>query len=192
MFPIFLRLLSAAMLSIETSRGAVLSRTAASRFPIPGSFVFEGPSWDCCDTDGSRLRLWGFPLEPRHKSRSTAYGCVPRFRASRPRERLKITSTEPVKLISVATPAANINEIHEMKMEAGVMKMRAHLGGLDIPARKVVELKSSGYHVMMMDLTQTIKPGQTVPLELQFADAKGLKRTVLVNAKTSFADPYPK
>lgn len=105
---------------------------------------------------------------------------------------MKITSTEPVKLISVATPAANINEIHEMKMEAGVMKMRAHLGGLDIPARKVVELKSGGYHVMMMDLTQTIKTGQTVPLELQFADAKGLKRTVLVNAKTSFADPYPK
>ena len=105
---------------------------------------------------------------------------------------MKITSTEPVKLISVATPAANINEIHEMKMEAGVMKMRAHLGGLDIPARKVVELKSGGHHVMMMDLTQTIKPGQTVPLELQFADAKGLKRTVLVNAKTSFADPYPK
>lgn len=105
---------------------------------------------------------------------------------------MKITSAEPVKLMSVATPAASINEIHEMKMEGGVMKMRAHLGGLEIPANATVELKSGGYHVMMMDLTQTIKSGQTVPLELLFADAKGLKRTVSVSARTSFKDPYQK
>ena len=105
---------------------------------------------------------------------------------------MKITSTVPVKLVSVATPAANINEIHETKMENGVMKMRAHLEGLDIPAKKTVELKPGGHHLMMMDLTQTIKTGGVVTLELQFVDAKGRKDTVSVNAKTSFKDPYQK
>ncbi len=105
---------------------------------------------------------------------------------------MKITSTEPVKLISVATPAANINEIHETKMENGIMRMRAHLEGLDIPAKKTVELKPGGHHLMMMDLTQTIKTGGVVTLELQFVDAKGRKDTVSVNAKTSFKDPYQK
>lgn len=105
---------------------------------------------------------------------------------------MKITSTVPVKLVSVATPAANINEIHETKMENGVMKMRAHLEGLDIPAKKTVELKPGGHHLMMMDLTQTIKTGGVVALELQFVDAKGRKDTVSVNAKTSFKDPYQK
>lgn len=103
---------------------------------------------------------------------------------------MRISSTEPVKLVSVATPAANINEIHQMTMENGVMKMRAHLGGIDIPANKTVELKSGGYHVMMMDLRQTIKAGENVALELQFTDAKGQNKTIPVNAKTSFKDPY--
>ncbi len=103
---------------------------------------------------------------------------------------MKISATESVKLVSVATLAANINEIHEMKMENGVMKMRAHLKGLDIPANKTLELQAGGYHVMMMDLRQAIKAGDTVALELQFTDSRGQTKTVSVNAKAAFKNPY--
>ena len=54
---------------------------------------------------------------------------------------MKITSSEPVKLMVVTTKVAKTNEIHEMEMAGDVMKMRAHLNGLDIPANKPVELK---------------------------------------------------
>ena len=103
---------------------------------------------------------------------------------------MKITSAQPVKLLTVTTPVALTNEIHEMKLEGDVMKMRAHLNGLDIPANKTVELKSGGYHLMMMELEKPIKAGDTVPLHLQFIDAKGSKQTVTVNAKVSFKNPY--
>lgn len=103
---------------------------------------------------------------------------------------MKITSVEAVKLMSITTVVAKTNEIHEMKMEGDVMKMRAHPNGLDIPANTTVELKSGGYHLMMMELEQTIKAGDTVPLQLQFINAKGSKQVVTVNAKASFKDPY--
>ena len=103
---------------------------------------------------------------------------------------MKITSGQAVKLIAVTTPAANIHEIHEMKMEGGVMKMRAYLAGLDIPANKTVELKADGYHVMMMDLQRPVKAGETIAMQLQFADAKGNRQLIAVSAKVSFKNPY--
>ena len=70
------------------------------------------------------------------------------------------------------------------------MKMRAYLAGLEIPANQMVELKSGGYHVMMMDLNQSIKAGDVVQIQLQFADAKGMPQMVAAAAKASFKNPY--
>ncbi|BDT66706.1 hypothetical protein os1_08700 [Comamonadaceae bacterium OS-1] len=103
---------------------------------------------------------------------------------------MKITSSEAVKLVAISTAVARTNEIHEMKMEGDVMKMRAHPNGLDILANTPLELKSGGYHLMMMELEKTIKAGDTVPLQLQFTDAKGKKQSVSVNAKAEFKNPY--
>lgn len=103
---------------------------------------------------------------------------------------MKISSVEAVKLTVISSAVAKTNEIHEMKMEGDIMKMRAVPNGLEIPANTPVELKSGGYHLMMMELKQTIKSGETVPIELQFTNAKGNKQTVLVNAKASLTSPY--
>ncbi|UUZ66516.1 copper chaperone PCu(A)C (plasmid) [Polaromonas sp. P1-6] len=103
---------------------------------------------------------------------------------------MKITSSETVKLMAVTSAVAKTNEIHEMKLEGDVMKMRAHPNGLEIPANTTVELKSGGYHVMMMELDKAIKAGDVVPLQLEFTDAKGKKQTLTVNAKAGFKNPY--
>ena len=103
---------------------------------------------------------------------------------------MKITSPEPVRLLSVSTPVAKTSEIHEMKLVGEVMKMRAHPDGVDIPANTPLELKSGGYHLMMMEMDQPIKAGEVVPLQLQFTNAKGKAQTLTVNAKASFKDPY--
>jgi copper(I)-binding protein len=51
----------------------------------------------------------------------------------------------------VASPAANVVELHEMVMDNNVMKMRA-LPRLEVQAGKPLELKPGSYHVMLIDL----------------------------------------
>ena len=91
---------------------------------------------------------------------------------------MKITAKENMKLVSVSSPVAGVAEVHEMKMEGDVMKMRAIQGGLDLPAGKTVELSPGGYHVMMMDLKAALPKDSTVPLTLVFRDAKGVESKV--------------
>ena len=50
------------------------------------------------------------------------------------------------------------------------MRMRAVTGGLELPPRQPVELKSGGYHVMLIDLKKALVAGETVPLTLEFVD----------------------
>ena len=94
---------------------------------------------------------------------------------------MELKSATDATLVSAASPVAKIVEVHEMKMDAGVMKMQA-VDRLALPAGKAVELKPGGYHVMLMDLTQTLKEGDTVPVTLTFEDKAGKKQTVEVKA----------
>ena len=87
---------------------------------------------------------------------------------------MKITAKEGMRLVSASTPAAGVAEVHEMKMDGDVMKMRA-VPALELPAGKTVELKPGGYHVMLMDLKAALPKDSTVPLTLLFKDAKGIE-----------------
>ncbi len=91
---------------------------------------------------------------------------------------MAITAKENIRLVQVASPVAGVAEVHEMKMDGGVMRMRAVEGGLDIAAGKTLELKSGGHHVMLMDLKAALPKGSTVPLTLVFKDAKGVESRV--------------
>ncbi|RYY87527.1 MAG: copper chaperone PCu(A)C [Comamonadaceae bacterium] len=88
---------------------------------------------------------------------------------------MKLSAPSGARLVGVQTPVAGVAEVHEMKMEGDVMKMRAVSGGLDLPPRQTVELKPSGYHLMLMNLKQPIAKGTTVPMTLRFEDAKGVR-----------------
>lgn len=88
---------------------------------------------------------------------------------------MKLTAPTGTKLVSIATPAAGVAEVHEMKMEGDTMKMRELASGLDLPAGQTVELKPGGFHVMMMDLKGPLAKGASVPMTLKFEDAKGVK-----------------
>lgn len=93
----------------------------------------------------------------------------------------QITSTSGGKLVSASSPVAGVVEIHEMAMDNNVMKMRA-IPGLDLPAGKAVELKPGGYHVMLIDLKQQLKEGDTVPVTLVVEGKDGKKENVEVKA----------
>lgn len=85
---------------------------------------------------------------------------------------MKLTADKPLKLVAVSSPAAGIAEIHEMKMDGGVMKMRA-LPVLELPAQQTVELKPGGNHLMLMDLKAPLMKDASVALTLTFRDAAG-------------------
>ena len=87
---------------------------------------------------------------------------------------MKITAKEGMRLVGAQSPAAGITEVHEMKMEGDVMKMRA-VAGVDLPAGKTVELKPGGYHVMLMDLKAPLMKDSKVPLTLIFKDSNGVQ-----------------
>lgn len=101
---------------------------------------------------------------------------------------MKITAKDGAKLVGVSSPVAGVAEVHEMKMEGEVMKMRA-LPGLDLPAGKTVELKPGGYHLMLMDLKQPLPKDSTVPLTLSFKDAKGAESKLELSVAVSTVAP---
>ena len=101
---------------------------------------------------------------------------------------MKITAKASTQLVGVSTSVAGVAEVHEMKLEGDVMKMRA-LPVLDLPAGKTVELKPGGYHLMLMDLKQPIAKDTTVPLTLQFPDAQGVKSALSLDAPVRAAAP---
>ena len=90
---------------------------------------------------------------------------------------MKLTAKTATRLVGASSPVAGVAEVHEMKMDGDVMRMRA-VPALDLPAGKTVELKSGGYHVMLLDLKQDLPKGSTVPLTLLFKDGKGVASRV--------------
>jgi copper(I)-binding protein len=93
----------------------------------------------------------------------------------------QVVSASGGKLVSASSPVAGVVEVHEMVMDGNVMKMRA-VTGLELPAGKAVELKPGGYHVMLLDLKQELKAGESVPVTLVIEGAGGKRESVEVKA----------
>ena len=95
---------------------------------------------------------------------------------------MQLTSAKPAKVVAASSPVAAMVEIHEMKMDDGVMKMRA-VDALPLPAGQTVALKPGSYHVMLMGLKGQIKAGETVPLTLTVEGEDKQRTTVEVKAQ---------
>jgi periplasmic copper chaperone A len=85
------------------------------------------------------------------------------------------------RLIRLASPVAGKAELHTHLEENGVMRMREVEGGLAVPAGQEVELKPAGLlHVMLIELNQKLKAGDSFPLTLVFEKAGSREVTVKV------------
>jgi copper(I)-binding protein len=101
---------------------------------------------------------------------------------------MHITALKDVRLTAVRSPVAGVVEVHEMKIDNGIMRMRP-AGELSIKAGQSLELKSGGYHLMMMGLKQQIKAGETVALTLEFKAPDGSVLEVVVKAVAALTQP---
>lgn len=95
---------------------------------------------------------------------------------------MQINSTEAVRVVGVASPAAKIVELHEMKMEGDRMMMNA-VDGLDVTPGKVTELKPGGYHIMLIDVVKPLAAGDKVPLTLVVEGGDKKRSNIEVSAE---------
>lgn len=95
---------------------------------------------------------------------------------------MKLANDGPAadKLLSASAPVAGSVELHTMRMEGDVMRMR-QVDAIDLPAGATVELKPGGLHMMFIGLKQPLKAGDKFPLTLRFEKAGEV--TVQVNVE---------
>jgi copper(I)-binding protein len=85
---------------------------------------------------------------------------------------LDAKATRDLKLVGVSSPAAKRGELHEMKHEGGVMKMR-QVKEIDLPSGKTVSLAPGGLHIMLFDPVKPLVEGERVSMTLQFRRPSG-------------------
>ncbi len=88
---------------------------------------------------------------------------------------------EPDRLIGAESDICERVELHQSMMEGDRMMMRKIDGGLEIPASEKVELHPGGYHLMLMGLKRSLKPGEEFHITLRFE--KSGQQTVTAKVK---------
>ena len=65
-------------------------------------------------------------------------------------------------------------ELHEIKMENGISKMRPIMNGIKVGAGDTLELKPMGHHLMFFGLKKRLEKGQMIEVKLLFKNAEAL------------------
>lgn len=85
-------------------------------------------------------------------------------------------------IVAARSEVAGVTEIHEMKMEGDVMRMRA-LDAIPFKAGDTISLAPGGNHIMLMDLKKPITEGEQVSLVLTVKKPDGSTVEVPLQAK---------
>ena len=85
---------------------------------------------------------------------------------------LKLSNEGPTadKLVAATSARAGSIELHTMRMEGDVMRMR-QVDGIELPVGQTVELKPGGLHIMFNGLKAPLKEGDSFPVKLKFEKA---------------------
>ena len=84
------------------------------------------------------------------------------------------------RLLRVESPIAKRIEIHEMRNDGGVMRMRQITDGLIVPAHGQLEFKPGSYHLMLIGPTRALIEGDHFEAALVFQRAGKVKVTFAV------------
>ncbi len=85
---------------------------------------------------------------------------------------MTLNSPQDSTLVYVETSVASSVEIHSMRIENNVMKMRM-LEELSLKAGKPEKLAPGGLHLMLFDLKTPLKAGENAAFKLCFKDQAG-------------------
>lgn len=98
---------------------------------------------------------------------------------------------EDVRLTSASSPVSDMVQIHEMTRDAdGGMVMQEAPDGVTVRAGKEQMLAPGGFHVMLMNLTDELAPGDEVDLTLEFSNGSKVDVTAPVKEYTEEENHY--
>lgn len=83
---------------------------------------------------------------------------------------LRNPNGEDDSLIGASTPRAERAELHTHVQQGELMSMKK-VDSVNVPANGTLEFAPGGHHVMLFNMTQPLKAGESFPLTLQFEKA---------------------
>ncbi|HEX7349802.1 copper chaperone PCu(A)C [Brachybacterium sp.] len=94
-------------------------------------------------------------------------------------------------LVGARTSASTHVELHETTGDgSGGMSMQEKEGGFPLPAGSELLLEPGGNHLMLMELTAPLQPGDEVEVTLEFGDGTELPFTATVKDFTGAQEHY--
>lgn len=101
---------------------------------------------------------------------------------------MKISSQKGAKLLAASSDAAGIAELHEMKMDGDIMRMRA-VESLRVAPGQTIELRSGSYHLMLMDLKRQLNAGDEVAISITYENHLGKPGKLKIKARAAMTAP---
>ena len=101
---------------------------------------------------------------------------------------MTITTREPLLLTGASTPVAGLAEVHEMRMDGDIMRMRT-VDSLALAPGQPVELKPGSYHVMLQQLRAPLQVNTSIPVTLHFRTAAGARSEARISVPVSATAP---
>ena len=86
---------------------------------------------------------------------------------------LENSGAQPAALKGASSDAYADVMLHQSSSEGGMSRM-AMVDSVTVPAHGEATLAPAGYHLMLMKSTHAVKPGDTVRINLKFADGSTL------------------
>ncbi|GAA3067857.1 copper chaperone PCu(A)C [Streptosporangium carneum] len=158
-------ILSAAVVVLSgcgSQNGAAPATVTGTAPAAPSSSASSAPS-----AAGPALTITDPWVKTTDKGMSAAFGTL-----------VNDTDAE-VTVVSGSSPLSPRIELHEVVDSKGKMIMRPKEGGFVIPAHSSHTLQPGGDHIMLMDVTQKVRPGAQIPFTLALKGGGTLEFTAV-------------
>lgn len=99
---------------------------------------------------------------------------------------ISTNGSETDRLIGAFSPDADVTQIHTIRQDGDVLRMRA-IEAVDIPADGKVELEPGGIHIMLIGLKAPLFEETVIPLTLTFEKAGTVEIEAVVEAPAARA-----
>ena len=90
----------------------------------------------------------------------------------------------PDRLSGASSPAAAEVQLHSMRTQGAIMRMRPVTGGLEVAPRRTQAIQPGGeMHLMLIGLKRPLRAGEHVPVTLTFARAGRIEADFMVRTQ---------
>ena len=88
-------------------------------------------------------------------------------------------SEKPVELVGASSPVFEKVEFHVTRINDDITSMQQQ-ANIPVPAKSTFSFSPGQYHLMLFNNKQPVRQGDTIPLELVFADGESIHTGMLV------------